>query len=75
MVILLNTILYHRPEKQEKQFHFLCGEFHIYFQLLADMEKVKKFPLSEFLGFIISAKKCAILDMSKSAKITVYFQN
>ena len=23
-----------------------------------DMEKVKQFPLAEFLGFIISAKKC-----------------
>ena len=27
----------------------------------ADMQKVKKFPLTEFLGFIISAKKCVIL--------------
>ena len=43
-----------------------------------DTKKVKKFPLAEFLGFIISAKKCVILDMSKameSAKIVVYFQN
>ena len=31
-----------------------------------DMKKVKKFPLAEFLGFIISAKKCVILDMSKA---------
>ena len=31
-----------------------------------DMEKVKKFPLAEFLGFIISAKKCVILDMYKA---------
>ena len=30
------------------------------------MEKVKKFPLAEFLGSIISAKKCVILDMSKA---------
>ena len=43
-----------------------------------DMEKVKKFPLAEFLGLMISAKKCVILDMSKameSVKIVVYFQN
>ena len=42
------------------------------------MEKVKKFPLAEFLGFISSAKKYVILDMSKAkkiAKIVVYFQN
>ena len=32
------------------------------------MKKVKKFPLAEFLGFIISAKKCVILDMSKAIK-------
>ena len=31
-----------------------------------DMEKVKKFPLAEFLGLMISAKKCVILDMSKA---------
>ena len=30
------------------------------------MEKVKKFLLAEFLGFIISAKKCVIRDMSKA---------
>ena len=30
------------------------------------MEKVGKFPQAEFLGFIISAKKCVILDMSKA---------
>ena len=30
------------------------------------MEKVKKFPLAEFLGFMISAKKGAILDISKA---------
>ena len=44
----------------------------------SDMEKVKKFPLAEFLGFISSAKKYVILDMSKAkkiAKIVVYFQN
>ena len=43
-----------------------------------DMEKVKKFPLAEFLGFIISAKKCVILDMSKAieiGKIVVNIQN
>ena len=33
---------------------------------VTDMKKVKKFPLAEFLGFIISAKKCVILDMSKA---------
>ena len=32
-----------------------------------DMKKVEKFPLAEFLGFIISAKKCVILDMSNKA--------
>ena len=32
----------------------------------SDMKKVKKFPLAEFLGFIISAKKSVILDMSKA---------
>ena len=32
----------------------------------SDIEKVKKFLLVEFLGFIISAKKCVILDMSKA---------
>ena len=32
----------------------------------SDMEKVKKFPLGEFLGFIISDTKCMILDMSKA---------
>ena len=31
-----------------------------------DMEKVKKFPLAEFLGFINSAKKCKILNKSKA---------
>ena len=30
------------------------------------MKKVKKFPLAEFLGFIISARKCVILDMFKA---------
>ena len=35
---------------------------------VTDMKKVKKFPLAEFLGFIISAKKCVILDMSKAIK-------
>ena len=30
------------------------------------MEKVKKFPLAEFLGFMIFAKKCTILNMSKA---------
>ena len=42
------------------------------------MEKVKKFPLAEFLGFIISAKKCVIHNMSKTMEkcgIIVYFQN
>ena len=29
-------------------------------------KKVKKFPQAEFLGFIISTKKCVILDMSKA---------
>ena len=33
---------------------------------IPDMEKVKKFTLAELLGFIISAKKCMILDMSKA---------
>ena len=48
---------------------------------MSDMEKVKKFLIAEFLGFIISAKKCVILDFStclkqwKSAKIIVYFQD
>ena len=32
----------------------------------SDMEKVKKFPLAEFLGFLISAKMCVILNMSKA---------
>ena len=31
-----------------------------------DMEKVKKFTLADFLGLIISAKRCVILDMSKA---------
>ena len=42
------------------------------------MEKVNKFPLAEFLGFIISAKKRVILDMNQAmdkCKIVVYFQN
>ena len=30
------------------------------------MEKVEKFPLAEFLGIMIPAKKCVILDMSKA---------
>ena len=30
------------------------------------MKKLKKFPLAEFLWFIISAKNCVILDMSKA---------
>ena len=34
--------------------------------IIADMKKVKKFPLAEFLGFIISTKKYVILDMSKA---------
>ena len=32
----------------------------------ADMEKVQKFPLAEFLGFTISAKKCVIFKMYKA---------
>ena len=39
---------------------------HLQTMLVSDMEKVKKFPLAEFLGFIISATKCMILDMSKA---------
>ena len=35
-------------------------------EVQSDMEKVKKFPLADFLRFIISAKKCVILDMSKA---------
>ena len=30
------------------------------------MEKVKKFPRAEFLGFIVSAKKCVILNTSEA---------
>ena len=35
---------------------------------MPDMKKVKKFPLAEFLEFIISAKKCVILDISNAMK-------
>ena len=39
------------------------------------MEKVKKFPLAEFLGFLISAKKFVILDMSKAMEKCQNCQN
>ena len=45
---------------------------------MSDMEKVQKFLIAEFLGFIISAKKCVILNMSRAmekCKIVVYFEN
>ena len=51
---------------------------HLQTMLVSDMEKVKKFLQAEFLGFIISAKKRVILNMSKAmekCKIVVYFQN
>ena len=34
--------------------------------LKSDMEKVKKCTQAEFLGFIISTKKCVIFNMSKA---------
>ena len=46
------------------QMKYIVGDIST--NCFADMKKIKKFPLAEFLGFIISAKKCAILGMSEA---------
>ena len=45
---------------------FSQNAFHSPLIINPNMEKVKKLPLAEFLGLMISAKKCVILDMSKA---------
>ena len=64
---------FHRYMRVCKHFHPVLLNNFTYFP---DMEKVKKFPLAEFLWFIIYAKKCVILDMSKAVEnCTLHIRN